>query len=112
MAKTDNGIKAGEAKGDSAQERCYTPSELKFYAVYKGKRVIDGDLWLPDERGCNFNCYPVKISSMGIHYTRRMRSGSGHLTHSDGRTYYEDWESERVQAKGVSLFPHNPRTES
>ena len=81
----------------------YKPSELKFSATYNGEIVKAGDYWLPDERAGYWNCYPVRISSMGIHYTRKLKPDSEHITCSDGRTYYDSWESECIQSEGVSL---------
>jgi hypothetical protein len=90
---------------------CYAPSELRFYADYKGQRVNDGDYWLPNtlandwgQKACPNNCYPVRISSLGIHYTQRCHDDDDYIEHSDGRTYYGSWESSQVHSEGVNLF--------
>ena len=87
----------------------YAPYELKFSAIFNGQIINEGDFWLPDEKGGQWNCYPVKISSMGIHYTRKIKSDSGYLTHSNGKTYYADWENEGVHSREVSLFMENTK---
>lgn len=88
----------------------YRPSQLKFYAIYKGNLVEDGDYWVPNtlendwhQKAGPHNCYPVKISSLGIHYTPRLRNQHDYIEHSDGRTYYGSWESECVHAEDVAL---------
>lgn len=100
----------------SIMSNALEPGELKFYATYKGKRVNDGDYWLPDVPGCQnagqHLCCPVRISSLGIHYTWRTQNPDDHIEHTDGRTYYGSWDVESVQAENVLLFLIAPTEEN
>ena len=89
------------------QSNGYAPAELKFYAMYKGKRVNDGDYWLPEGRATPSDCYPVRVSSLGIHYTQRLAADSDYIEHSDGRTYYGSWEWEAIHSQDVTIYLHN-----
>lgn len=96
-------------KQKSIEGNGYDPSELKFYAVYDGKRVDDGDYWLPKEVENHFQliaspstCYPVKVSSAGIHY--KMKLAEIDTINHGGQTFYATWESECVHCAGVTLF--------
>jgi hypothetical protein len=83
----------------------YYPAELKFYAIHKGKRVEDGDYWLPEGGSNPCDCYPVRVSSLGIHYTQRLVADDEYIERSDGRMYY--WEYEAIHAQDVIIHLHN-----
>jgi hypothetical protein len=93
------------------QSNGYAPAELKFYAMCKGKRVNDGDYWLPEGRATPSDCYPVRVSSLGIHYTQRLAADSDYIEHSDGRTYYGSWEWEAIHSQDVTIYLHNTKAD-
>ncbi len=81
------------------------PASIEFYAVIDGKRIEDGDHWLPTDingmsQRCGPNdCHPVTISSAGVHYCKKLRDGS-YLTNENGKTYYYDWEHTEICDSG------------
>ncbi len=85
----------------------YAPAELKFYAMHNSQRVNDGDYWLPEGRATPSDCYPVRVSSLGIHYTQRLAADRDYIEHSDGRTYYGSWEWEAIHSQDVTIYLHN-----
>lgn len=96
-----------DERNELNQAHGYAPAELKFYAMHKGKRVKDGDYWLPEGRATPSDCYPVRVSSLGIHYTQRLATDCDYIEHSDGRTYYGSWELEAIHTQDVTIYLHN-----
>ena len=80
------------------------PDDWGFSAKHNGVVVNDGDFWLPDGRGDFRNCYTVRVSSIGIHYSKKLLGGGERdEIEENGSTYYRNWECERVHSEGVSI---------
>jgi hypothetical protein len=90
----------------------FNPGELKFFAEVNGQIVRDGDYWSPQNGLREFfsSSYPVRISSLGIHYTKKQSSSDEVIVKNDGtsRSYYSDWEQEIICSEGVRLYVSNP----
>jgi len=96
--------KQGEfQRANQSAVKSYAPGELEFRAEINGVKVNSGDYWLPDKSGSCYNCYKVKVSSRGIHYTRKCKDPQ-YLTDWTGSCYYRNWESEEVYFKDVKLY--------
>lgn len=82
------------------------PGHLKFEAIVNGVTIKDGDYWLPYERNADPSiCYPVKISSLGIHYIKKVKGNSVRVE-IDGKkmNFYDDFEDEQLFDAGVELI--------
>jgi hypothetical protein len=94
------------------KSHCVNPGELKFFAVVNGQIVHDGDYWSPQSGLRKFfsSSYPVRISSLGIHYTKKQLNTDEVIVKNDGtsRSYYSDWEQEIICSEGVRLYVSNP----
>jgi len=88
------------------KELGYVPGELKFiaHAVIDGKIEVvgDGHYWLPEGQGDYTNCYPVRVSSEGIHYKRKITDKRACVC--DGTTYYAYFECENIHNTNVTLY--------
>jgi len=60
---------------------------FKFRAVVNGSLVYTGDLWAPKK---DKPYYPVIVSSLGIHYTKR--KGETEVISTVDQNFYSDWE--------------------
>lgn len=80
---------------------------MKFRAVHLGVEIKDGDYWAPgvDKPG-PANCYPVFISSAGIHYCRKLIDCDSVEVRAKGEetSYYCEWESNEIYYSDVEVF--------
>lgn len=90
----------------------FDAGQLIFFAELDGKIIRNGDFWIPDTLEPNSrNCYPVRVSNLGIHYTKKLSDEYTDITvrNKDGdKVYYSDWEEESIYTKDVKVFLKNP----
>ena len=80
------------------------PGDLKLQALWNGQLINDGDYWLPDVNNPSAtNCYPVKITNIGIVYCRKIGGNSASIR-VDGVNYYSDWEDENIATEGITIL--------
>ena len=105
-------INIKEQNNMDSETQEFDAGQLSFYAKLDEKIIRNGDFWLPNELypSCR-NCYPVRISNLGIHYTRKSSDEYTDITvrSKDGeKVYYSDWEKELIYTKDVKVFLENP----